>query len=155
MVYKGGSQPELGLKFVQYEDGYFDEYAKGVCDSFFEMRRENDIKPYVCFPASQENREETLKNKDCNYVLFEDGKLIASVLVKGGYIDDLYVIPEYQGRGLGKKVVQFAINKALENKAEKIELGAVEWNTRAIKLYESLGFEIVQTVHSYRQFFDK
>ena len=51
-----------------------------------------------------------------------------------------------------KKIMQFAINKALENENKHIYIGAIDWNTRALNLYQRLGFDIVQTNQCYRLF---
>ncbi|MBU3144065.1 GNAT family N-acetyltransferase [Clostridium sp. CF012] len=96
-----------------------------------------------------------MKSKDFIYVSFENEQLVASIFVEDVNLDFIMVTPSYQGKGYGKKATQFAINKALSQGAKLIQLGVLEWNTKAIALYESLGFEIVQTIHFYRQFGDK
>jgi ribosomal protein S18 acetylase RimI-like enzyme len=153
--YKGSFQPEVNLNFVHYKDAYFHEYTKLIQDGFYELRRENDIKPYRC-DFDDRYREYLLNNKDYIYVLFKNNEMIATAVVKDGYLDNIVVTPPYQGKGLGKKVTQFAINKAIEQAPEgSIHLTVLTWNKKAIKLYEDLGFEIVHTVHFYRQLFDK
>jgi len=54
--------------------------------------------------------------------------------------------------GYGKKIVQFAINKAIKNGCNCISLVAIAWNISASNLHLSLGFKIVQTTHYYRLF---
>lgn len=155
MHYHGGRQPDSKLDAIPYDDQYFLQYAKGVDDCFAPMREANDIRPYHCFEPSEGNREDTLKRKDNIYLFLDNDKMIASVIVENGFLDDIFVIPEYQGRGYGKEITKFAINKALDNGADLIHLGVVEWNTKACNIYESLGFKRVQTIHFYRQFVDK
>ncbi|MCB2290918.1 GNAT family N-acetyltransferase [Clostridium sp. CS001] len=112
------------------------------------------MQPYD-LPPSQHDREYKLKNKDFIFVSFEKEQLVSSVFVKDNYLDFIMVTPDYQGKGYGKKTTQFGINKALRQNAKLINLSALESNTKAIALYESLGFEIVQTVYFYRQFGDR
>lgn len=52
----------------------------------------------------------------------------------------LYVLPEFQGRGIGKQLA----SKGLEwfGKEKDIVLEVVKYNQRAVDLYESMGFEI-------------
>jgi len=51
------------------------------------------------------------------------------------------ILPEYRGRGLGKKLLAKTINHAKDiNKLEKIELVVFESNINAIKLYKEFGF---------------
>lgn len=153
MHYKGTVQPEVDIEFVPYEDKFYEENAKLGQECFYELRKENDIQPYLC-PINDQDREYTLKFKDNIYIAFHNEEIIACIVVNNGYLDGITVKPSYQGKGYGKKVTQFGINKALSQDAKLISLSVVEWNKKAENLYKSLGFEIVQTVHFYRQFGD-
>lgn len=156
MHYRGDLQPEPDLTISPYQEEFFLQYAKGIDDCFYEMRKENDIKPYYCSPPTDENRQNVLEEKDNIFLALDGDKLIASAIVKkDGYLDDIFVIPEYQGKGYGRKITEFAINKALSYNPQVISLGVVEWNTKAANLYEALGFERIQTTHYYRQFWGK
>ncbi len=150
--YQGSEQPESDLKFILYEDKYFEQYAEELRTSFYELRKTNDFQPYLCCDLNEEKRKELLDNKDKLFLLFDNEKLIASILVNNDKIDDVFVIQSYQGKGYGKKIVQFAINKAIKNGSTCISLSAIDWNTKAINLYQSLGFNIVQTTDYYRLF---
>ena len=57
------------------------------------------------------------------------------------YIGEIYLIPEYRGKGIGTSILKNEINKF-----DKIRLQVATTNTGAIKLYESLGFKIVKEV---------
>lgn len=154
MIYKGTCEPELDVKFIPYEDKYYEQYKKCRQDCFYELRKENDMQPYRC-EYGEGNREETLKKKDCIYILIDKEELIASVMIENGYLDHIIVSPAHQGKGYGRKTTQFAINKALSQGNNLIKLTVIEWNTKAINLYKSLGFEIAETTHVYRQFGEK
>lgn len=81
----------------------------------------------------------------------ENETLIASAIVNNnGFLDDIFVIPSYQGKGYGRLITQFAINKAISKGINKIETSVVEWNERAFKIYQSLGFSQIQTTHYYK-----
>jgi ribosomal protein S18 acetylase RimI-like enzyme len=150
--YKGTFQPDTDMEFVPYIDKYYEQYAKCRQDCFYELRKENDIQPYVPFQLSEEDREKTLKRKEYKYIALMNEQLIASFDLEEGYLDTIIVSPNYQGKGYGKKATQFAINKALSQDAQLIHLSVIESNTKAMSLYKSLSFEIVQTTHVYRQF---
>lgn len=153
MHYHGSEQPKSDLKFVPYEEKYFEQYAQGLRTSFYELRKANDFQPYFCCELDEEKRKEFLDNKANLFLLLDNEKLIASIAVyNNGLIDDLFVLQSYQGNEYGKKTVQFAINKVIENGSNCISLSAIDWNTRAINLYRSLGFSIVQTTNYYRLF---
>lgn len=50
------------------------------------------------------------------------------------------MLPEARGQGLGRRLMQAAIEAARTHGVERIQLGVFASNTRAIALYESLGF---------------
>ena len=153
LYYHGSEQPKSSLNFIQYEDKYFEQYEEGLRTSFYELRKSNDFQPYLCCEFNKEKRKEFLDNKENLFLLLINEKLIASVIVyNNGSIGDMFVLPSYQGKGYGKKSMQFAINKAMGYGSNCISLSAIEWNTRAVNLYQSLGFDIEQTTHYYRLF---
>jgi Acetyltransferases len=153
LYYHGSEQPNSNLNFIQYEDKYFEQYAQGLRSSFYELRKSNDFQPYLCCELNETKRKEFLDNKENLFLLLDNDKLIASVIVKNnGSIGDIFVLPSYQGTGYGKKSMQFAINKAIEYGSNCIYLSAIDWNTRALNLYKSLGFDIVQATQYYRIF---
>ncbi|WP_444901448.1 GNAT family N-acetyltransferase [Microbulbifer sp. SSSA007] len=57
-------------------------------------------------------------------------------------LNDLGVSSRFRGRGVSKQLIQTAINFAKETKAIRIELKTEIGNSRARRLYHSLGFEI-------------
>jgi ribosomal protein S18 acetylase RimI-like enzyme len=56
------------------------------------------------------------------------------------YLAELYVAPEHRGRGLGRALMQAAIELAADRGADRMELGTGEQDLAARALYESLGF---------------
>jgi ribosomal protein S18 acetylase RimI-like enzyme len=56
------------------------------------------------------------------------------------YLAELYVIPSMRGRGLGRALMQAAIELARSRGADHMELGTGEQDVAARALYESLGF---------------
>jgi ribosomal protein S18 acetylase RimI-like enzyme len=50
------------------------------------------------------------------------------------------LLPEYRGKGIGRKLLETAIEAALSSGIERIELAVYESNTHAIRLYQSIGF---------------
>jgi RimJ/RimL family protein N-acetyltransferase len=50
------------------------------------------------------------------------------------------LLPAYRGRGLGQQLLQACIHKAWGQGLTRIELAARADNTRAIRLYERMGF---------------
>jgi ribosomal protein S18 acetylase RimI-like enzyme len=56
------------------------------------------------------------------------------------YLEELYVVPERRGRGLGRALLEAAMDYARERGAARIDLGTSEDDTAALALYESAGF---------------
>jgi ribosomal protein S18 acetylase RimI-like enzyme len=56
------------------------------------------------------------------------------------YLQELYVAPELRGRGIGRALLEAAIEVAREAGATGIDLNTGETDTAARALYESLGF---------------
>ncbi|MDQ6812104.1 MAG: GNAT family N-acetyltransferase, partial [Actinomycetota bacterium] len=56
------------------------------------------------------------------------------------YLAELYVVPDRRGRGLGRALLQGAIELARREGADRIDLGTGEDDVAARALYESLGF---------------
>jgi len=57
-------------------------------------------------------------------------------------IHGLAVAPRYQRRGIGRRLLAAAITEARRRRARRLTLRVLASNTRARRLYESLGFEI-------------
>jgi ribosomal protein S18 acetylase RimI-like enzyme len=56
------------------------------------------------------------------------------------YLEELYVVPERRGQGLGRALMEAAIELARAEGAEDMHLGTSEDDVVARALYESLGF---------------
>jgi ribosomal protein S18 acetylase RimI-like enzyme len=56
------------------------------------------------------------------------------------YLAELYVVPELRGRGIGRKLLQAALEHARDRGADRMDLGTSEDDVAARALYESLGF---------------
>ena len=56
------------------------------------------------------------------------------------YLEELYVVPERRGQGLGRALMEAAIALARREGAARMDLGTGEDDVAARGLYESLGF---------------
>ena len=61
---------------------------------------------------------------------------------KGLYLEDLFVLPEFRGKGIGKKMLKYLANIAIERDCGRFEWSVLDWNEPAIKFYKSLGAEL-------------
>ena len=57
----------------------------------------------------------------------------------GIYLEDLYVRPEFRGRGLGRALLVHLARLAKERGCGRLEWSVLDWNEPAIGFYESIG----------------
>lgn len=58
---------------------------------------------------------------------------------RGLYLEDLFVLPELRGRGVGKALLRHLSRLALERGCGRFEWSVLDWNESAIGVYRSLG----------------
>ncbi|HEY4300710.1 MAG TPA: GNAT family N-acetyltransferase [Candidatus Didemnitutus sp.] len=64
----------------------------------------------------------------------------STFLAKPGlYLEDLFVLPECRGRGIGKALLLHLARQANERGCGRMEWSVLDWNQPAIDFYESLG----------------
>ena len=59
----------------------------------------------------------------------------------GLYVEDLYVRPDFRGRGVGRSLMRHMARLALERGCGRLELAVLDWNGPAIGFYRRLGAE--------------
>lgn len=57
----------------------------------------------------------------------------------GIYLEDLFVQPEYRGKGYGKELLVALARLAVERGCGRLEWAVLNWNEPAIAFYRSLG----------------
>ncbi|MDQ0454981.1 GNAT family N-acetyltransferase [Rhizobium paknamense] len=60
---------------------------------------------------------------------------------KGLYLEDLYVDPAFRGQGGGRLLLRHLARRAVEEGCGRFEWSVLDWNTPAIRVYESIGGE--------------
>ncbi|XP_021093690.1 diamine acetyltransferase 2 isoform X2 [Heterocephalus glaber] len=85
------------------------------------------------------------------------------------YLEDVYVMPEYRGQGIGSKIIKKvaevsrergatiqALKRpeyvALDQGCSQFRLAVLEWNKRAIDLYKALGAQDLTQVEGWHAF---
>ena len=84
-----------------------------------------------------------LGEKDIGFALLFLGRA-------GIYLEDLYVMPEYRGRGYGKEILKKLAAIAVERGCGRLEWWCLDWNQPSIDFYLSLGAEPMSDWTVYR-----
>jgi GNAT superfamily N-acetyltransferase len=58
---------------------------------------------------------------------------------RGLYLDDLYIRPEFRGKGIGKNLLAYLAKVAVENNCKRFEWVCLDWNEPSIEFYKKLG----------------
>ena len=60
----------------------------------------------------------------------------------GLYLEDIFVHPEFRGRGIGRALLQRLAAVALEKGCARMKWEVLDWNTPAIEFYSAMGAEL-------------
>ena len=99
------------------------------------------------------------KNAEVIFAL-EDGKEVGFALFfhnfstflgrSGLYLEDLFVLPEYRGKGYGKAILKKLAFIAVERGCGRMEWWCLDWNQPSIDFYLSLNAEPMEEWTTYR-----
>jgi ribosomal protein S18 acetylase RimI-like enzyme len=67
------------------------------------------------------------------------GMVVGFAAAREGWLDHLYILPDYQGGGLGSQLLDLAMEGQ-----DEVHLWAFQKNTRARRFYEKRGFSLVR-----------
>jgi GNAT superfamily N-acetyltransferase len=56
----------------------------------------------------------------------------------GLYLEDLFVVPEWRGKGIGKQLFAYVASIAESRKCGRMEWAVLDWNEPALRFYKSL-----------------
>ncbi|WP_264537234.1 GNAT family N-acetyltransferase [Flavobacterium sp. N1736] len=93
------------------------------------------------------------KKEQLFYMIYEDKTNIGFIGIEHNYkeenttkIHKIYLLPETQGKGIGKKVINAIAKMALENNSKVLSLNVNRFNS-ALSFYKKIGFEVVDEVN--------
>jgi GNAT superfamily N-acetyltransferase len=79
-----------------------------------------------------------LANEPVGFALFFQS--YSTFLAKPGlYLEDLFVVPKFRGRGYGKALLVHLAKIAVERNCGRFEWSVLDWNEPAIGFYKKLG----------------
>jgi GNAT superfamily N-acetyltransferase len=68
----------------------------------------------------------------------------------GLYLEDLFVLPEHRGLGIGRALLTHLARLAVERGCGRLEWSVLDWNQEAISFYERLGAQANSEWTTYR-----
>jgi GNAT superfamily N-acetyltransferase len=68
----------------------------------------------------------------------------------GIYLEDLFIKPEFRGKGIGREMLMFLAKLAVERDCGRLEWAVLDWNRRAIDFYLRLGAQPLNEWTIYR-----
>jgi GNAT superfamily N-acetyltransferase len=68
----------------------------------------------------------------------------------GIYIEDIFVLPEWRGRGLGRQFLIRIAGLAVERRCGRLEWSVLDWNEPAIRFYRRHGARAMEEWTVYR-----
>lgn len=58
---------------------------------------------------------------------------------RGLYLEDLFVLPAYRSKGVGRRLLSHLARIAIERRCGRMEWWVLDWNESAIRFYQSIG----------------
>ncbi|MEJ1273141.1 spermidine/spermine N1-acetyl transferase 2 [Cricetulus griseus] len=68
------------------------------------------------------------------------------------YLEDIYVMPQYRGQGIGTKIIKKVAEVALHKGCSQFRLAVLDWNKKAMDLYKSLGAQDLTELEGWHSF---
>jgi len=90
---------------------------------------------FCCLLAEHDGKPAGFAIYQYNYSTF-DGQMAL-------HIEDLYVMPEMRGLGIGRELLAYAAAIAVKNGSQRLQWEVLDWNLPAIEFYGSLGARFV------------
>lgn len=103
----------------------------------------------LAFGKFWEQGEKSLKHyinyDEVNFLIYKvNENIITYAIHDHKYINRLAVLPEFHGKGIGKKILQKIINNLWENGVKTVSLNTQITNEKARFLYENIGFKEIE-----------
>lgn len=132
----------LKLRETTKEDaGLILQFIKAIADY---EKMSDDV-----FATEESIRESVFEDKRAEVLIIEfNGEAVGYSLYffnystfmgrAGLYLEDIFINPEYRGKGIGKEVFKVLAKIAKENKCMRMEWCCLNWNTPSIEFYKGM-----------------
>ncbi|MGE5653686.1 MAG: GNAT family N-acetyltransferase, partial [Bacillota bacterium] len=134
-----------GLAVHPYRPEELAEYIRVFDQAFLPLRAANGREPYALWSSRPDWAQEWFEGAAARgemASIWIDGQMAACYRLDGDTIDSLAVLPERQGRGIGRAIINHCISEIRGKGYPRAYLYVAETNLRARSLYEQMGFQI-------------
>ena len=146
---------------LKVREATLDDIDNGLLEVFIEgYRYHQNGRPDIFANVSDENlKNDLIQNFDrLNTIVILDDKNIVGYLsykIKKHHtgkldVDQLVILEQYRGKGLGKKLMDDAKRIAKENDCDRIELNCWLFNENALAMYEHIGFNRQRIIYEMK-----
>lgn len=90
------------------------------------------------------------ENWDSSWVAVRDAKIVGVVRTSGEWVDDLWVLRDSRGQGVGRRLLAEGEAEIIARGYEVMHLRVVQSNAVAIDFYRHHGWRIARTFHHER-----
>lgn len=125
-------------------------------DTFGKDNTEEDLNNYLESAYADQVLTDEINNSDSEfYFIYLDARVAGylklnvdsaqtETFAKNGLeIERIYIDPDFKRNGLGKKLYELAVKRAVEQSKDSIWLGVWEHNLAAMEFYKKMGFKKV------------
>ena len=146
---------------LKIREATLNDFDKGLLKVFLEgYRYHQNGRPDIFANLSDEELKNDLIqnfNRFTTLVILDDEKIVGylSYIIKKRHtgkldVDQLVILEEYRGQGLGKKLMEEAKKIAKENECDRIELNCWLFNENALNMYEHIGYNRQRIIYEMK-----
>ena len=143
----------MGIKLIRYnneKDTTIDLIIKF-------WKEQNDVN--VSYEEANENLIEWTKEGHILYFISVDNEYVGFVHLGSrgceiDWLEDIFVLPEYQNKGIGTKAIQI-VEEIVKEYSESLYIEVASRNINAIRLYHKIGYDCLNTLTIRKDFKDE
>ena len=120
-----------------HELALFEKAPEQVSVTIDQLTKDWELKKFVCMLAVSDVSNEVYGMALC-YERYSTWKGLTA------HLEDLIVRAPLRGRGIGGRLMEATVQWARSIDAQRLHWEVLDWNTPAIKFYESMGSEILK-----------
>lgn len=135
------------MKILELNTDDFDEIKElwERLNALHEERSKNFKKHFQMF-TFEDRSKQLLKKENIKIFVANNGSenigyCVSTIENNTGEIDSIYIIPKYQGQGIGKELIEKGLDWLEKMGCKSIKVAVAEGNEQAIHFYEGFGFK--------------